>query len=712
MSSISPTIRPPEAIVPPVTVNQAERRSAFPGMEAHRRLFAKIERIIRRYSIDPSAKNEQGEYVTDLQTVRSFLEQEVRELSNLDALIPLLRILKEKEWNLNDGDKRIGAYRLVSPTIKDLNDYYLGPNQTDDYIDELHVKIQEILGQNNASVLKSHFKGGVFIVDVDRIDEDEANGHTSIEILEGKLGLIQKVAQEVLLNHLKKRRTHLERKHAMKSQERADLRQKLDAGTNGHNPHDAEEKIRTLAKEIRTLEDNITELEETTALIESGEKTIDIAIGLDKLKAGPTNNYLSIRNAECAANIAMLQKLEPDVLNGNGKNGTHFVYLREYSHKELFKHLIRAQYNLGSILDDKGELLPEWKEFFMIDRNGYVRMNPTMINTYRRVDKYRKSDEYLAMNDDEREKFEEKMKFFDRYYKTINIVDFLKNFQTENIEPYLRDIYNIISLVNAAEKLLKDPEPNEQALRALLEHTSGALELSLKNDSPVEKRVRTTRAAIKALMEPGMKVMIFGDNIGFGARNQSAFEECAIDLINMLGITNEEWGEIDIDGQKMDKAKLDAILESKLRALHENPQFVTKMLSFDDVGTQYLRDIEEDMYRLYGGDPVIDADGGDETRVVYTEQNVPDLAKKVKDPQRELLAFSVNKNIRIAARVDDFQLPRITAEKIQEEQRSKIVQLIVTMEEAEEAHTEIKAYNARGEHRIIFVGSRAQPEAD
>ncbi len=414
------------------------------------------------------------------------------------------------------------------------------------------------------------------------------------------------------------------------------------------------------------------------------------------------NSYLAIRNTECAANIATLQKLDPDVLNGNGKNG-HFVYLREYSHKELFKHLIRAQYNLGKILNAEGQIGSEWQEFFTMDKNGYVRMNPEMINTYRHIDTHRKSDGYLALDDADRQKFEEGINFFDRYYKTINIVDFLKNFQTESIEPYLSDIYGIIALINKAEKTLKEGKPNEEAVRALLNHTSKALEVSLKNESPVEKRVKTTRAAIKALMEPGMKIAIFGDNIGFGAINQSAFEQCAIELINMLGITDEEWSAIDVEGDKLDKEKLNVLLETKLQDIHENPLFVSKMLSFDDVGTQYLRGVEEKMYRLYGGSPVIDADGGDETRAVYTEQNVPGLQEKVIDPERELLKFSVDNNIRVAAMVDDFQLPQITTDQIQSEQRKKILTLIDVMERAEDAHTEIKAYNARKEHRIIIV---------
>ncbi len=631
-----------------------------------------------------------------------FSKGKLQELSNLDALIPLLKMLKEKEWNLNDGDKRIGSYRLVSPTIKELNDYYLGPNQTDDYIEELHQKIQEVLGQNNARVLKSHFKGGVFIIDVARIEHDEVNGFSNIEVLEKKLGELQRIAEEVLLKHLKKRRLLLEKKHAGKSQERFYASQKNE--TEGNTTQETEDHIKTLSKEIRKLEENIREIEDTTALIESGEKSIDIAIGLDKLKGGHMNSYLAIRNAECAANIATLQKLDPDVLNGNGrKNGVPYVYMREYSHKELFKHLIKAQYNLGNVLNAEGSIRPEWEACFVLDENGYVRMNPQMINIYRHIDKYRKGDTYLAMSEEERQQFDEKIKFFDRYYKTINIVDFLKNFQTESIDLYLSDIHRIISLINSAEKTLREDSQDEEKIRTLLEHTSKALEVSLKNDSPVEDKVRTTRAAIKAMMEPGLKIMIFGDNIGFGALNQSAYEQCAIDMINMLGITNEEWRAVDIDGQTIDKEKLNGILENKLEALHEHPQFVAKMLSFDDIGTGYLRSVEEKMYRLYGGSPVIDADGGDETRVVYTGKNVPELKEKIQDPQRELLQFSVDNNIRIAGSVSEFTLPEIAIGQIQQHHRERILQLIALMDNAEEAHTEIKAYNARGEHRIILL---------
>lgn len=689
-----------------------ERRSTFPGMEAHRRLFAKIERIVRRYSVDPLAKNTTGEYVTNLETVRQMLESEIDELNNADALIPLLRILKEEEWNLHEGDKRIGAYRLVSPTIKQLNDYYLGPNQTDDYIEELHQKIEEILGQSNAKVLKSHFKGGIFIIDVARIDgtgSGDDHQKAKIDVLEEKLGEIQQVAKEVLLSHMKKRRMLLEKKHSAKSTERVKLSQEME-DLNGSAPKDAGERIRTLSKEIRKLDENIEELERVARMISSGEMGIDIAIGMDKLKDGPINNYLAIRNAECAANIATLQKLDPDVLNGNGKKpGVPFVYMREYDHKELLKHLIKAQYNLSSVLNEEmNDILEAWKPFFTMDNSGYVRMNPEMINIYRHLEKHRKSDTYLAMTPEEKEAFEEKMTFFDRYYKTINIVDFLKNFQSSSIDQYLSEIYRIVALVSEAERLLEDPKANEEKIRKLLQHTSHALEISLKNDSPLEERVKTNRAAIKAMMEPGLKVKIFGDNIGFGAINQSAFEQCAIELINMLNISRAEWNEITGDNGKIDKAKLDEVLSRKLEQIHESPAFVEKMLSFDDRGTKYLRGIEEKLYRLLGGAPVIDADGGDETRAVFTEQNVPGLKGKLHDPKHQLLQFSVEQNIRIAAQIDESTIEPITTERITGDVRRQILRLIWTMEEADAAHTEIKAYNARGEHRIIIIPSAPQ----
>ncbi len=688
-----------------------ERRSTFPGMEAHRRLFAKIERIVRRYSIDPLAKNAQGEYITNLDTVQQMLEGEIDELSNADALIPLLRILKGEEWNLHEGDKRIGAYRLVSPTIKQLNDYYLGPNQTDDYIEELHLKIEEILGQNNAKVLKSHFKGGIFIIDVDRIDGTGNDDHkkAKVDVLEEKLGEIQQVARDVLLTHMKKRRMLLEKKHSAKSTERVKVSQDMEE-LNGSAPKDSEERIRTLSKEIRKLDENIEELERVTRMILSGEMGIDIAIGMDKLKDGPINNYLAIRNAECAANIATLQKLDPDVLNGNGKKpGVPFVYMREYDHKELLKHLIKAQYNLSSVLNEEmSDILDEWKPFFTMDNSGYVRMNPEMINIYRHMEKHRKSDGYLAMTPKEKEDFEKKIAFFDRYYKTVNIVDFLKNFQSSGIDQYLSEIYRIVALVSEAERLLEDPKANEGKIRKLLQHTSQALEVSLKNDSPLEERVKTNRAAIKAMMEPGLKVKIFGDNIGFGAINQSAFEQCAIELISMLNISRAEWNEITGEDGKINKAKLDEVLSRKLDQIHESPAFVQKMLSFDDQGTKYLRGIEEKLYRLLGGSPVIDADGGDETRAVFTEQNVPGLKEKLHDPKHQLLQFSVDQNIRIAAQIDESTIEPITTERITEDVRRQILRLIWTMEEADAAHTEIKAYNARGEHRIIIIPSGPQ----
>ena len=114
MSNTTPTIHPPgpetlpimeggERLMLPREITaldletekrEVERRSAFPGMERHRRLFAKIEQIVRRYSINPLATDAEGKYTADFAKVREFLEREVKELENLDALIPLLRILR------------------------------------------------------------------------------------------------------------------------------------------------------------------------------------------------------------------------------------------------------------------------------------------------------------------------------------------------------------------------------------------------------------------------------------------------------------------------------------------------------------------------------------------------------------------------------------------------------------------------------------------
>ena len=185
----------------------AEDRRESSEPDASRRFFDKVAGIIARYSVNTET--------TDFKTILELLKKEIKDLSNIDAIIPLLRSTKNTEWSPEKGDKRVVTWQIVNPTIKDLNDYHLLPSQTDDFMAELHKEIENVfveLGTNAAKMLKTHFKGGVFLVDLERIQDNETTDEqAAITIFNNKISQLRPKAREILLKHLHFRLKKLEK---------------------------------------------------------------------------------------------------------------------------------------------------------------------------------------------------------------------------------------------------------------------------------------------------------------------------------------------------------------------------------------------------------------------------------------------------------------------------------------------------------------------
>lgn len=649
----------------------SERRALDePAKQLKRRLFDEIAARIHRYSHDPLAKNEQGEYITSDEKIRQFLAQEIEELRKLDPLIPLLHELEEKYQDkpVEPDRLQVVSYKIVNPSIKALNDIYLGPNQTDDYTADLHKAIDKELSAHQAKLLNTYFKGGVFFV-----DHGPSNGHTPKEhaaMMQAHEARIKEVAKTILIHHLEKRHDDLFERVADNS--------------------------------LTAIGHNQRQLKELIARLEAGEEKIEIAFGFESVAVtnNPMDALTSILNAEREANMVSLEHKKTKK-NGNPPEEKE---ARKYTHETLLTELISATIELYQhVLDQNGQLKPEWSKFFKQNENDIVVMRRSMIQKFRKIELYRESDEYCRMTEEARMSFEAKLKVFAEYYEQINVVDVLKKTTFENLPAYLARIRGIVKFIDEAEQLLEDGSADSESLRLALLRSSDELEVSLKDEG--YKTVHTARASIKALMAGDESILVFGDNIGFAGLNQSSYENSVLNLIDTLGLTGEEIQAVmttvsaDNDNNpaplRINKQALRELLQRKLAVVGESPVFKQTLLSVGDDGTNYLRANQKRLSQVFNGKAKASADGGDEDNITYTKANGCNIPEDPLEIERALFRISEEAKIRIAVVYGDMKFTPMPEydekEGVTQQTRFEIVRLMKALQFAEFAHRKIKA---------------------
>lgn len=605
----------------------SERRGLDePAKQLSRRLFDRISAIVHRYSHEPLDKNEQGEYITSDEKVRKLLTQEIEELRKLDPMIPLLLELESKYQNqpVEANRLQVVSYKIINPSIKELNDVYLGPNQTDDYTEDLHSAIDVELSAHNAKLLNNHYKGGVFFV-----DHGPSNGHTPEQhavMMQAHEERIKELAKMILIRHLEKR----------------------------HD--DLYERVADFS--LGAITENQRQLKDLIAQLQANKEKIEIAFGFEDINANgkPIDTLASILNAEREANMIAEEH------KSNKKNGrpTERKEARKYNHEKLMVELISATIELYQrILNGDGELKPEWSNFFKQTDTLAINMRKSMIQKYRKIDQFRESGEYREMSPADCEDFERKLKVFEDYYRKINLVDVLKKTTFENTDTYLARLQRIAGLIKSSESKLAEGKPDTESLRIALCQTSAELEVSLKDEGM--KTVHTTRAAIKALMAGSGEeaIIAYGDNIGFAGLNQSGYENSVLSLIDSLGLTDEEIQSVlsprtsektddDKPPMNINLRKLRTLVRRKLRPIKNTPEFQQILLSVGDEGTRYLRDNQAYLSSAFNGKAIASADGGDEDIVVYTKANGCDIPDDPLAIERTMFNISKNAKIRIA----------------------------------------------------------------
>lgn len=620
--------------------------------------------------------------------VRKFLTAETKELKHLDPLIKLATLVQSGRVNPQIEDVHIGSYRFVSPSIKQLNDVYLGQNQTDDLIfNDLSDSVKNNFTHLPDDVLSANFKGGLFVLKFNELTN--GSGRTHEEVLEAKIVEMHEKARELLLKHLQDRSDMLERR-------RIELSDRIEEEASD------EDAVSNIYAQIKRIDQNLEALRNLITDIETGKEKIDLAFGFDRVQTEDNDLqdlFMAIRNAECAANMAIVDTKE----NGHRRP-------KMYSHEEFLVEAIHTLQLLGEfgIIDENGSVKDEWKPFFYADAQGYLRMQPDMIKIYRRLDKYRTSSDYQGMSESQKRDFESKIRKFGQYYTRINIVDVLKRFQEENIQEYVERVQRITDLIHAAEEELNPHRyhfSDLPVMRKLLEQISHELEISLKDEG--EEVISTTRALIKELLKEGEKVIVFTDNIGFGATNQASYEKSVIDIVNLLNINDEEW-----DQMNGSRSKLEEVVARKYQGIANDPSYRRAILQIGDHGSQLLRENERKAQEIFGGKGTVDSEMGDETKILYHADENPDIPADSEAIKRKLLGFSMETKMRIAAVSTDFHITPLVdpIERmiIHEQSREEILRLIEFINWAADAHDKIKDLNALGYHKVEVLQDQAE----
>jgi hypothetical protein len=638
--------------------HSGERRSAHPEGEKFRAQFSILADMIHRCTVDPLAKRETGEYTYNDEKITETLAAEIETLKSQDALIGLMLLLdREKKGDKRIEKRKVGCYKLVAPSAKALNDIYLGPTAKDEFVTELHAIIAEHLGNNQASLLRATFKTGIF-----EIDADEENN------IESKLSEIPREAANLLLKHIDKRRRS--------------LMERLEQDGLG--------KIYKNIGALERLRDAITE---------NGK--IDIAFGFDDVGKTDSDIWMSIRNAECAANLAAIGNCKCPTENGNRENEPQLC-AANYSHAAMMKALCFAYLSLSEAIDTASaepKILDDWQPFFRYDPTSMeIRMKEEMIGKYRKLDQYRKSDEYLeaTRTEPEKEEFEKKLSFFEAYYKLINVIDVLKNFTAGNFDAYLKRIRRIVTLIQTAETEIQSGTPNGETKRHLLAQIKEQLESSFKDEGA--KIVGTTRAMVKALMQNDQSIMIFGDAIDFGILNQRSYESSALRLFNMLDLSPE-----DIEKMGEDMRAFHAIVEQKTAAAASAPEFEQEILRIGDTGSRQLRKNERDLLGMLSGNPTANADGGDEATVIYNAEECGTLPEE--EILRKIQEASYRTKMRIAVVYGMSRISPMPTGSVTKEHREQIIRFLTAKHRAEIEHALIKesSISAKAQLRAAYL---------
>ena len=524
-----------------------------------------------------------------------YLQRDLKELRGMDPMIPIINKLQDGSWDPEENTIQLGSYRISHPSIKALNDTYLGPMTTDGFIANLHEQIRTTF-RDDFEVLRHFFKGGTFSLHLPKTADTVAH----LEQLREAMNQFHLEATNILLRHISE---HLTAYESSLSETEIQVN------------HLSTPAIETLlesssfSEKQKELLTSYFMLRRFHAAIAEGTIPVEISFGINQSRSvKPKELAFALCCAERAANMGAYRSYRS---RKQGEDQDHERNpLQEYSHEYLFADLITARSRIQALTTEgKGDAMrvrPKWQPFFELDDQNQLRMTETMIAMHRKGHYSETLDPMM-------------IDVFANYYAAINEVDVLRNFRVADVDRYLERSQNISDLIDRVEMALDTPELPKERLAALLHQTSQELEISIKNER--ENISQTQRAVIRALMADGAKVLLMGDHISFGVRNVQSNERFVTGLISQLELSPDEIGLSSRDHQ----AFL-SILKTRFKAMPLG--YWDKLFAIGDPGTAYLRQAEKALFDHFGGRAICDADGGDELTLVIplSSINLPDEA--------------------------------------------------------------------------------------
>lgn len=116
--------------------------------------------------------SDDGESALSEEALRDILRSQLGKILRMDPFVGLKHAVKEGNWDLNGEHVRIGSFGLVYPSVKALNDVYLGQIGTDNFMAKVKALISARLGGNGgegpSNIFYTNFKGGSFLLDLEK----------------------------------------------------------------------------------------------------------------------------------------------------------------------------------------------------------------------------------------------------------------------------------------------------------------------------------------------------------------------------------------------------------------------------------------------------------------------------------------------------------------------------------------------------------------
>ncbi len=650
-----------------------------------RRIFDKVIHLRK--------EDKEIEETEDPDRLREILRDHKEQLLKMDPFLGLKHALERGGWDTESEHLRIGSFGLVYPSLKALNDIYLGHTAADRYIARLQDLIEDELGKGaHSEIFYMNHKGGCFLLDLDRfamfqgLDIQGNPGKVEL-LLKDKLKLLQRSATDILKSEIEERIKQLVTELYLKETREQQL---IAIGEERRNMSE-EEELDTISRQLEAIDENIKRLSNlhrslsgefesagdedgagaslslTSNTIEAGEiaDTVPgywahVSFGLSPLESAEAVDmpsdlmlYSNLMNAQRALNMNALRTFNvahPDgvvasrkglyavetgdvdvvVEDPEGDFDQESMYdrsksirsvIQKFNYTYLLADLVRARseimFEVVDVDEDVMTVRHEWKEFFYIDDESRLRMRPEMIMQFRRE---RISKKYTGILSDKIRR-----RIFAKYYDRVNTIDVLKNFRVDDIDRYLGRVGEILNVVDSIDRAVSR-EDDIEALRDLAKESSNQLSVLVKDEA--DEITCTMRGSIARLFDDDDKFMLFADHIGFGGFNQADHERIAIELIDMLGLRDDEIGMVYGIPEDETETKATAwrrLIEVKFAGVKGDAEayakFIKLLLSVGDKGTEKIREVEEVLNSTFkkAGAKVALMAGGDEVTAFVSQ---------------------------------------------------------------------------------------------